>query len=560
MGGRRMNRKHLKLIYNTIDMPKAANTAIPFTTLLDEIKSGEIRIPEFQRASVWSSEDVETLLDSIKEEYPIGIFLIWQTKESMKERDPLNLNLPVLPEGAIRKYLLDGQQRTIALVGSFIGNLPLKEPHKAFYDLKEMEFKVIKKADIDRKKVEIKDSYLPLEKLFVKNSKHEYDINNELIEKYSGSSLNTINHLFLTFSSLEIPTVIESKSLDVACKIFERLNNTGVKLSVVDLMVAKTYKANFNLRERLDELATKYTPKGFNISGISILQAMASCLVESPSRDAIIDNSDDIRNKWNKTSAALDRAIDFLITQNIVPVAKFLPNEIMFSPLTYFFYKKGTASLSNHEIKVLKRYVWLTGLSNRYVQGQATQVKQDIKKLENLLDNPNAEPFREKLNIDREMIMSTELDFNYSVSKTILCILASNKPLDFKSGQTVPLSDTFSKADSNSMHHIFPRKAIRTLYEGKSNYESGIKPFVNSIANISMISLEANQEIAEKKPSVYFKNFEKNNPDLKSALDSQLIGDLKDFGIMNDNFPKFLKKRSEAIARLINKIVGELNA
>lgn len=42
-------------------------------TLIDEIKSNRMRLPEMQRAYVWKSTQVRDLLDSLYRKYPTGM-------------------------------------------------------------------------------------------------------------------------------------------------------------------------------------------------------------------------------------------------------------------------------------------------------------------------------------------------------------------------------------------------------------------------------------------------------------------------------------------------------
>ena len=51
------------------------------TKLLSDLKMGLIQIPPFQRQFVWHNDDVKSLLDSIKKNYPIGSVLLWRPLE-----------------------------------------------------------------------------------------------------------------------------------------------------------------------------------------------------------------------------------------------------------------------------------------------------------------------------------------------------------------------------------------------------------------------------------------------------------------------------------------------
>jgi uncharacterized protein with ParB-like and HNH nuclease domain len=55
--------------------------------LVEEVMTGGVRIPEFQRPFRWQWEDVKRLMDSIVRGYPIGNLLLWArpaTEEKLK--------------------------------------------------------------------------------------------------------------------------------------------------------------------------------------------------------------------------------------------------------------------------------------------------------------------------------------------------------------------------------------------------------------------------------------------------------------------------------------------
>lgn len=55
-----------------------------YTTLISNIKTGQIKIPQFQHDFVWKMDSSAELLDSIVKGYSIGTFIFWRTKESLK--------------------------------------------------------------------------------------------------------------------------------------------------------------------------------------------------------------------------------------------------------------------------------------------------------------------------------------------------------------------------------------------------------------------------------------------------------------------------------------------
>ena len=56
---------------------------------------------------------------------------------------------------------------------------------------------------------------------------------------------------------------------------------------------------------------------------------------------------------------------------------------------------------------------------------------------------------------------------------------------------------------------------------------------------------------------MYVSNFKKINPKLEDTIKGHLIGDLKEFGILSDDYQKFIKKRTKLIFEEIQNKVGQ---
>ncbi len=84
--------------------------SISFSTLLNDIEQGLIKIPQFQRDFVWTKEKSALLLDSMLKGFPIGTFILWKTRESLRTvRNLGDASLPDTPEGEFIQHVLDGQ-------------------------------------------------------------------------------------------------------------------------------------------------------------------------------------------------------------------------------------------------------------------------------------------------------------------------------------------------------------------------------------------------------------------------------------------------------------------
>lgn len=122
-------------------------------TLVQKIDSGDIKLPTFQRPQVWNVQQAINLLDSVKNGYPIGSLLFWETRHQLQaERNIGGFELPDTPQRNPRNYILDGQQRLTTLY-AVLTRQPnqLEERLRVVYDLSDKEF------------VEARDSISPLQ-------------------------------------------------------------------------------------------------------------------------------------------------------------------------------------------------------------------------------------------------------------------------------------------------------------------------------------------------------------------------------------------------------------
>lgn len=83
-------------------------------TLITNVSSGEVRLPEIQRGYVWKPTQVAKLVESIYRGYPSGSLLFWRTEETPEVRE-MTAHAPTTAPAVAPLYLLDGQQRLTSL-------------------------------------------------------------------------------------------------------------------------------------------------------------------------------------------------------------------------------------------------------------------------------------------------------------------------------------------------------------------------------------------------------------------------------------------------------------
>jgi len=135
-----------------------------------------------------------------------------------------------------------------------------------------------------------------------------------------------------------------------------------------------------------------------------------------------------------------------------------------------------------------------------------------------------------------------------SFCKAILCLYAQFKPESFKNGSAVILDNSWLiQSNSRNYHHFFPKAYLK-----KQKIENE-----NSIINITLVDDYLNKrEIRAKALSEYLKKFKETNKKLDSTMKTHLIDNLGEYGVWEDNYDKFLDKRTERVTEELKKRIG----
>ena len=101
--------------------------------ILDQIDSGSVLLPEFQRGYVWNRDQVRGLMRSLYLGYPVGGLLTWET---LADGSLVRGEATATP--ALSVLILDGQQRITSLYGITRGRPPafFQGDEKAFSRLR----------------------------------------------------------------------------------------------------------------------------------------------------------------------------------------------------------------------------------------------------------------------------------------------------------------------------------------------------------------------------------------------------------------------------------------
>ena len=530
-------------------MPESQSFLI--TELINDVKRGLIKIPQFQRNFIWSKEKAASLMDSIVKGYPIGTIILWKTKETLRSvRNLGGVSLPETPSGDFIQYVLDGQQRLTSIFASLSG-AKVKREYR-IEDFSEIYIN-LQAADDDEIVIATRDSIdeksiIKLTSLLFGDLKYLFSFSTEYHQKLQRYKTNVETYPIPSILIREVP-------IDVATEIFTRINEGGKPLSVFEIMVAKTFdiERNFDLAEAYDDLIKKLERVDYEtISDATVLRTVSVILTKECSKKVILNlNKSNFIDIWPEAVDATERAVDYFRNYFKIPVSKLLPYNDLIVLFAYFFYHHNNRPLDDKE-RFLKDLFWRISLTERYSAGTEAKIAQDIKKVDMILEDKlpkyNYSPYSKMTpeGIEQNGVFGV----GRSYIKAILCILAEQQPKSFADNSIVRISnDWLKQSNSRNYHHFFPKSYLK-----KERVEN---TKINHIANITIVDAYLNKRIiGSKSPSQYLNIFKRNTL-LEETMRSHLI-DIDTFGVLTDEYETFFTQRIKTISnRLKEKIITQ---
>lgn len=520
-----------------------------YDDLLHDIKKGTLKIPDFQRDVVWKLDQTMALFDSIARGFPVGTFILWETDEYLNShRNIGDLELNDIPEGHNVNYILDGQQRITSLFASLKKAEINGKNYSIYCDLDAQD-----EIMFHNKNEEPMDPYRFVNLADILGHNH-HKTYNKLNNTKRQERFDKIRDAFKYYNFSTI--TIKDCSLDLACEIFERINTTGTVLNIFDIMVAKTWSKDFDLRKKYESFIKELKKKGYEGIGSSvILQSISTILKKGIHRREILSiKREDMNDNWDGCIKAIRLAVDFIRSNIGIEAWKLLPYPLIIAPISYFYYHNNFVSPNQSQSEALKKFFWGTCLSRSYSSGSDTKIKSDIKNIELILENKEPE-FDFNVILDEETLINCKHSLGDAFCKTVLCYLASKKPRKFENNGKIHLDNSYlAKANSRHFHHFFPKNYLKK----KRIYEHA-----NSVVNICLIPADSNLRISNRKPLDYLTEIETCkkskicNKKLLETLRSHLICDYDDFGIRDDDYDKFLNARAQLIVEGLKKRIGD---
>ena len=409
------------------------------------------------------------------------------------------------------------------------------------YYLNEEANKVIKK--LNKKDKKIKTRFIPLEKILVNEAEIDFDY----LSNFTDEKRSQINYLRKRFSNYKLPLIIVNKEeWREVIDIFERINTSQQQLTIVDLMMAKTWEGDeFNLREELADFkkgAGKYIPE------VTVLKIVSMNLIGKCTKEDLLSlDVSRFVDEWEGSLESIRKAVDFIKNDLNVTSLRLLPFPDLLVPLSKFYYINGNKAVTKKQKEELERWFWRASVSNRFGSAVDSKIEDDKRIMEKIADNEIADYKYTYPQRSAQDLIERKYSLRNAFVKTLLCLYSNQNPINIVSGSPVS-SDNFSNYTDTEMHHIFPKNYLRE--KGVDNER------INSVVNIMFLPGNVHRGGKFKgNPKEYFVSI--NNDNLEDDLKTHLIFDLEESGLLENDYDKFLKYRAENILNKLEEVTGE---
>ncbi|AVZ72810.1 hypothetical protein SLUN_12045 [Streptomyces lunaelactis] len=517
-------------------------TIAPITSLASRVLAGDIVLPKFQRAFVWTPQQVLYLLDSVRRNYPIGSLLMWRTTTKLASGHEIaGLDTVSQHDGAPVHYVLDGQQRLASLVGALHGSGPIWE---IAYDLEREEFLHLTEESPTGPHI------MPIRHLTSVTAMMSW-IRRENPDEELQCRAEALSDQF-THYQVPVVTLLDVSGDDSA-RIFERINSTGTSMDIVDLIRAGTWSEDFDLKDEIEQLLQVLDAKKYGrVDAKTMLRTIAAAAGVGFSTRSIHElrglNRQQLQAAVAEAGKAAACAVDFLSTQIRTPQAEALPYYNQFAVLVELFRQLPKPTAAQYD--AVTRWFWLTA-SGEYFKGwRESQMGPDLMAVTEFAAGRSTE-IETGAALPRSVLWQrSQFSRQNAPSKLLVLLMSYEKPLDLNTGRVIDVADALSWQNGKQFHHFFPRAYLKNqgVTAGKANV----------CGNLIMLSAITNNWISDRRPSAYLKDLADWHGEdvLRARLRTCLIEEDAYQAALRDDYDGFLRARSETLHQRLIELIG----
>ena len=497
---------------------EASNRSLP--TWFDQAKTGQLRLPRFQRFEAWGHNEITNLLETILDGLPTGAALVLNVgDEEQFESRPLS----GIPDDAGRctEHLLDGQQRLTALWKS-LNDLYAERTYLVYYDegddgrILPRVYGVARWQNNGRRfprwvddPCSVRDRrYFPLSLLRPGETATEIrdwcdtaargDI---LLSREIEDDIRPLRERIITFNLpfLALPSTTPSH---VALDVFIKMNTSSVSLTAFDIIVARfegrtgqsLHQLVQNLVAQVPEIQSYQAPKDLILSAAAMREDRTPTQASFHRLDL-----NDLADTWAELADGIRWSIDTLEEESILDADR-LPT-VAVLPVLVALHRNMPQALDDRgrAKRIVRSYVWRAFFTHRYDNSAATRALQDLRGLIESIGSRDATrqaPIFDEdefpLPSNDELVRAGWPRRKDTLARAILALSLKRGARDFADDERA----TRQQLSRREYHHLFPDHLLTD--DGQLSTDESYRAL-----NCALITWNTNRRIAAKEPIHY---------------------------------------------------------
>jgi hypothetical protein len=521
-------------------------TAERIHQLAGRVLAGDIVLPEFQRPFVWKRHQILELLDSIYRNYPIGSMLVRESSQNLQsKRSIADLEIADRSPNYPVNYLLDGQQRLSTVCGVLHWRPGERTSvWNVAFDLATKQFFHVDSID-----------ELPLHQVPLRRLADPSEFYKRIFPIEDQEQKDTADLLFNRFTDYQVALVtLGDMSLKDVAPVFERINSTGTRLTIFDLMRAATWSTAFDLGRAVEQIRLEIEPKKF--SGLDekvFLRALSAAAGGNFTVESIEELRRRTEEKLQEAVAATEqsakRACDFLATEVGVPRYEALPYANQFAVLCEIFRRVPTPD--GAQLTEIRRWFWRTTLAGYFGGWNTGQMASDLVAIEKWAKGGPKTIDIGAVTSNDKLWRVKQFRSNSAVAKMVALMLSQADPRDIVNGQRIDPDKSLAWGNDKEFHHFFPQAYLAR--------EKGQSAQSNLVANIVMLTSASNVAIKDSSPKDYLTQIIETDgrDELVSRLQSCLVSEEALSAALENDYERFLDARSKTLQAHALELCGE---
>lgn len=422
----------------------------PLRRIVEDVLSGGIRIPEFQREFVWTDDQRIDLLDSVLRGIPIGSLLVWRTTngdiESSRRLGPRSVRWS-LPDArsATTTHLLDGLQRMTTLIGALAPRDAEitdadDDDYSIYYDLEpDAQTPVRDRLVVARQRRRSKSQALmPLHVTlddFDLSEFQQWIRATKLPQERTASLIRESQRVASLIKDYPVPIIpIVSDDLDIVTESFQRVNSLGQPMGEADMAAALTFASGIKLLTEIAAIQQSLEELGWaSIDEKIVLLSLKVSLGVEPTKPRARELRDRLLNNMEGEVESFDQ-----LKTRLHQVTKFLRSACLIRGPGALPYAYQVVSLCDRRLnvdlsegvhrEVFSRWFWATTMSEFFASLNNTQIGRALAMVVRLaeLDVDAATALIRDTVATEPVRRVTRFNFNAARTRALSVVLADN--------------------------------------------------------------------------------------------------------------------------------------